>query len=78
MAGYEYDAERSVLICLKQGAAPRIISKDNPQWRTLGAADEQYRRAICLGEGCWERLESVNEAAAACILHEWGCTLPTD
>lgn len=78
MTGYEYDAARSVLICLKQGAAPRIISKDNPQWRPLGQEDEQYRRAIFLGEGCWERLESIDAAAAECILLEWGCTAPAE
>ena len=72
MAGYEYDAERSVLIRVEQGSAPRIISKGNPQWHPLGKEDEQYSRAIFLGEGCWERLESVSEETAERILREWG------
>ena len=61
-----------MLIRMEQGNAPRIISRDNPQWRPLGEQDEQYRRAIHLGEGCWERLESVSEETAERILREWG------
>lgn len=74
MARYEYDAERSVLLKIEQGKAPRIISRDEPQWRALSEADEPYRRAVFLGEGCWERLETVSEETAAGILQEWGCT----
>ena len=71
MNGYQYDAERAVMIRLETGAAPRIISKSDPHWRALGADDEEYARAIYFGEGCWERLETVDEEAAARILSEW-------
>ncbi len=74
MTRYEYDAERSVMLKIEQGKAPRIISKNEPHWRALGADDEQYARALFLGQGCWERLESVSEETAAGILQEWGCT----
>ena len=73
-----HDAECGVLIQLRQGAAPRIISKENPSWRPLGEEDEPYRRAIYLGEGCWERLETGDAAAAVQILQAWGCEAPTD
>lgn len=73
MTRYEYDAERSVLLRIMQGKAPCIISREEPHWRALGEADEPYRRAILFGEGCWERLETVDAEAAARILREWGC-----
>ena len=58
---YEYDAECQVLIKLSSGDLPKIIKKDNLIWRNFGAEDDRYARAIFLGQGCWERLDTITE-----------------
>lgn len=69
---YEYDAERQVLIRYSAKEMPKIIEKDNLVWRDLGPEHEQYARAIFLGQGCWERLDSITEDLAQLILIRWG------
>ena len=71
---YEYDAEGRVLIRLMSDELPQIIRKDKLVWRRLGSdvKDEQYHRAIYIGQGCWEKLKSIDEKEANKILCEWG------
>jgi len=67
---YEYDKKYQVLI--NTGGAMYVIEKEYPVWRELGPEYEQYARAICRGQGCWERLDSVTEEQAQEILKSWG------
>ena len=69
---YEFDSECQVLIKCSSQDMPRIIDRTNPVWRSLGPQDEQYARAIYLGQGCWERLVTITEERAMRILTEWG------
>ncbi len=69
---YEYDSERQVLIKCSSGDSPKIIRKGKLSWQELGAQDDQYARAIFLGQGCWERLDTISEEEALQILKEWG------
>ena len=73
---YEYDAKGEVLI--KFTRPPKIIKRDNLVWKYLGSEDEQYRRAIYLGQGCWECLDTISEEKALGILKEWGYTIDTE
>lgn len=69
---YEYDSERSVLIRNSRDELPMILRKTDPVWRRLGPRDEPYMRAIYLGQGNWERLDSITEEQAQMILEAWG------
>jgi len=69
---FEFDAERQVLIKCPSEGLPKIIEKNSLIWRDLGSRDASYARAIFLGQGCWERLVTVEEAEAQRILTEWG------
>ena len=69
---YEFDVERQVLIRYSSQEMPKIIEKSNLVWRGLGPEHEQYARAIFLGQGCWERLDSITEEQAQWILTQWG------
>ena len=69
---YEFDAERQVLIKCSSEDSPKIIEKSNLIWRDFDAQDETYARAIFLGQGCWERLDSITENEAQIILTRWG------
>ena len=69
---YEFDEEREVLIKCSSEDLPKIIKKSNLVWKDFGPQDEQYERAIFLGQGCWERLESITETQATHILTQWG------
>jgi len=71
---FEFDAERQVLIKCSSEDSPKIIKKANPVWQELGAEDEQYLRAIYLGQGCWERLNTITEDEAQRVLAQWGCS----
>ncbi len=67
---YEYDEEYQVLI--NTDGLMQVIENDGLGWRELGPEYEQYARAICRGQGCWERLESITEKQANEILKSWG------
>lgn len=69
---YEYDSERNVLIKCSSEDLPKIIDKNNLVWRNLGPQDDSYARAIFLGQGCWERLDTITETEAQRILTQWG------
>lgn len=71
---YEYDADGRVLIRLMSDELPQIIRKDELIWRRLGSdvKDEPYHRAIYIGQGCWEKLRSIDEKEANGILFKWG------
>lgn len=68
---YEYDAEREVLIKCSSEKPPEIIRRCELVWRSLDDRDEQYARAIFFGQGCWERLDTITEEKALCILKQW-------
>ena len=71
---YEYDAEMQVLVKIPAyRGLPTVISRRDPHWGDLGPEYESYARAIYLGQGCWERLETISEEKAQEILKEWGC-----
>ena len=69
---YEYDAERQVMIKIPSVGRPKIMRQCWLGWRDLGPMDESYARAICLGQGCWERLDTITEEEAQQILASWG------
>ena len=65
---FEYDAIRQVLIKTPAEGLPQIIEKENLVWRDLDQQDESYAKAIYLGQGCWERLDTITEEEARQIL----------
>ena len=69
---YEFDSERQVLIKCPAKGLPKIIKKSNLKWCDFGPQDEPYQRAIFLGQGCWERLDTITEEEAQRILAQWG------
>ena len=69
---YEYDAEFEVLIRISDSGSIKVIEKSDLQWKELSQEYDQYARAIFLGQGCWERLETISEEAGNKILEEWG------
>lgn len=69
---YEYDEKYQVMIKCSSKALPRIIRKSDPVWRDFGPQDEPYERAVFLGQGCWERLDTIGEEQAKLILAQWG------
>ena len=71
-AYYEYDWECEVPIRIPREGLPKIFHRQEMQWRDFDAADELYDRAIYLGQGCWERLRSIEEEEALQILKDWG------
>ena len=73
---YEYDEECQVLI--NTDGLMQVIRNDGLGWRELGPEYEQYARAICRGQGCWERLESITEKQAKEILKSWGYDFSKD
>ena len=75
---YEYDAERNILIKCSSGKLPKILRKSDLIWRDLGPQDESYARAIFLGQGCWERLDTISEEEAYRILTQWGYSFPEE
>ena len=75
---YEFDAEMQVLIKYSSKDSPKIIEKNNLLWRDFGVQDESYARAIFLGQGCWERLDSITEDEAQAILTRWGYSTKTN
>ena len=75
---YEFDARMSVLIRTSRDASPMILRKTDPVWRLFGPLDDAYRRAIYLGQGCWERLDTITEEHARMILRGWGVVLDTE
>lgn len=71
---YEYDSKCEVLIRMGEGKLPEICKKSDPEWKLLlsgSAENEQYARAVYLGQGCWERLRDVSEEEAILILKKW-------
>lgn len=72
---YEYDAGAQVLIRIPSKGSPKVASRTEPHWENLGSKYESYARAIYLGQGCWERLDTISEEKAQEILKEWGCPL---
>ena len=69
---YEYDASCEVLIKIPAEGLPKIMRKNNLCWNDLCEQDEQYARAIYLGQGCWERLDTISTEQAQQILKNWG------
>lgn len=57
------------VVRIKKGDECRSSLQPRPDYK-----DELYCRAIYLGQGCWERLRSIDEAEALEILREWGYT----
>jgi len=72
---FEFDAERQIMIKCSSEDSPKIIEKSNLIWRDFGPQDEPYARAIFLGQGCWERLDTITEDEAQRILTQWGYLL---
>ena len=77
---YQYDfRSKDVLIRRLDGeAVPEILHKGDTQWEVLAPSsdykDEEYCRAVYLGQGCWEDLKKITEDEATEILKEWGYT----
>lgn len=71
-AHYEYDAEAKVLIRITSEDLPKLMRKEQLEWRDFEPLDEPCLRAIYLGQGCWERLDTVSEQEAQTILRAWG------
>lgn len=79
-AVYQYDfVSKDVLIRrLDDENVPEILHKGDERWDILSPSadykDEEYCRAVYLGQGCWEDLKFITEDEAAAILKEWGYT----
>ena len=75
---YSYDKfSKDVLIrSIDDEIGPEILHKGDTQWSPLRPRedykDEEYCRAIYLGQGCWEDLLRIDETEALEILREWG------
>lgn len=69
---FEFDAVLQVMIRCPFEGSPKIMEKSALVWRDLGPDDESYARAIWLGQGCWERLDTLTEEEARRILAQWG------
>ena len=69
---YEYDSEMGAMVRNTRDGMPLIIRKMEPRWKELGGLDDSYSRAIYIGQGCWERLDTIDEEKAQQILSEWG------
>ena len=52
---------------------PMIFYRSEMCWRDFEPQDELFDRAIYLGQGCWERLHTIEEKEALQILEAWGC-----
>ena len=74
MTKYEYDAEGEVLIKLARGEVPKIMRRRTLTWNVLTGQglDDRYARAIFLGQGCWEKLDTISEEKAQKVLKSWG------
>lgn len=68
--GYQYDRKAEVLIKTEPRRMPVQCSKKEPVWKYL-ENDGNYMRAIYLGEGCWEQLETITEETAQKLIEEW-------
>lgn len=75
---YEYDATCEVLIMIPSDSRPKIMRRNSLQWNDFGERDEQYAKAIFLGQGCWERLDTISEEQAQQILVKWGYSSNND
>ena len=72
---YQYDTyTNDAIIRIPDGGLPEIMNKSELCWRHLNSFEEPYLRAIYLGQGCWEYLETIDEEKAKQILREWGYT----
>lgn len=75
---YSYDKfTKDVLIRkISDELGPEILHKGDKYWSRLRPRedykDEEYCRAIYLGQGCWEDLRRINELEALEIIREWG------
>ncbi len=75
---YRYDVfSKDVLIHSSfDENGPHILHKGDKQWSQLRPRpdfkDEEYCRAIYLGQGCWEALRTIDESEVLQILREWG------
>lgn len=73
---YEFDEKFQTLIRYRAGASDiQQISRGNLVWHH---ADDPYLRALWLGQGCWERLETIREDEAQRILSKWGYSLSNE
>lgn len=68
---YEYDAVGQAIIRIAPEDTPRIIRERDHVWREFGPFDDSYRRAIYLGQGCWDRLETITKGQAEFIIGHW-------
>lgn len=75
---YQYDyVNKDVLIRRKDGETPpEILHRGDKEWEKLyprpDYKDEDYCRAVYLGQGCWEDLKNITPEEAEIILAEWG------
>ena len=73
---YDYSSKDVLIRRLEEASSPEILHKGNREWETLKPRpdykDEDYCRAIYLGQGCWEDLKDITEEEAADILEQWG------
>ncbi|WP_029232226.1 hypothetical protein [Butyrivibrio sp. VCB2006] len=75
---YEYDFRYKDVLIRKRGngLTPEILHKGDTKWSELiprpDYKDESYARAVYLGQGCWENLETISDEEAEDILKSWG------
>ena len=75
---YIFDIRKQNVLIRKRdkNSAFEILHKGDEQWKLLKPQpdyqDENYCRAMYLGQGCWEDLEEISEEEAAMVLKEWG------
>ncbi len=74
---YQYDVrKKDVLIRTDKDRKPEILHRGDEKWQLLMPKpedpDDEYTRAVWLGGGCLEDLESLDDIDLEEILEEWG------
>jgi hypothetical protein len=73
---YDYSTKNVLIRRLDDKSFTEILHKGDSQWTILAPRedykDEDYCRAVFLGQGCWEDLKVVSEDKAHQIIKDWG------
>ena len=75
---YTFDIRKRIVLIRKRDSdgSLEILHKGDNEWKPLKPQpdyrDEEYCRAMYLGQGCWEDLEQITEEEAVEILKGWG------
>ena len=73
---YDYSTGKVLIRRLENNLRYEILHKGDNCWHRLGPRsdykDEDYCRAVFLGQGCWNDLKQITKEECDLILKEWG------